>query len=544
MPDLLHTLQDYDLGLLKMIAGLWGIELDATTASSALPLLVQGMRQADWIHEMIDSLPYSAREALRDLLEHEGCLPWPQFERRYGEVRVMGEARRERLRPDQKPVSPAEVLWYRALIGQAILNLPPEPQQYAYIPDEILSVLGPRGIAPAAALGRAASPAECAYPIPASDAVLDHACTLLAGLRNGWALEQIPADNWGIAPRDLQALLFAARLLDANLLPLPEPVREFLAAPRAQALAQLARGWSSSRSYNELRLLPGLVCEGEWQNDPLESRQTLLELLSQIPADTWWSLNAFIADLKQQNPDFQRPGGDYESWFIRREGSQEYLHGFAAWDEVEGAQVRYLITGPMHWLGFFDLACSEEGSPPTAFRLSRWAADLWVGNIPSGLGEENEKVTISLDGEISAPPGTPRAVRYQIARFCAWLEPKNGSYRYRITAESLQQARKQGLRPAHLVSLLSKHAAGSLPPLLLKALGRWEEHGAQARLEKHSLLRVSTPAVLAELRKNKQAARCLGEEITTSIVVVKPGCEERLLRLLAETGYLAETHLE
>jgi hypothetical protein len=544
MPDLLHTLQDYDFGLLKMIAAVWGIELDAPSAASALPQLAAGLRQPELIREMVESLPHSAREALRGLLEHEGRLPWPQFERRYGEVRVMGAARREHLRPDLKPATPAEILWYRALIGRAILNLPPEPQQYAYIPDEILAVLGPRGLPPAAALGRAAFPDECAHSIPASDAVLDHACSLLAGLRLGWPLEQIPAADWGIPPRDLQALLLAAGLLDDSLQPLPDEVREFLAAPRAEALALLAQAWMGSRSFNELRLLPGLICEGEWQNDPLQARRALLDQLRLIPADTWWSLSAFIAALKEQMPDFQRPDGDYESWFIRRAGSQEYLHGFAAWDEVEGAQARYLITGPMHWLGFFDLAAPEEGAPPAAFRRSRWADDLWGGNPPAGLAEERDKVKVSLDGVISAPPLAPRPVRYQLARFCAWLEPKGGAYRYRITAASLEQARRHNLRPAHLINLLNKHADGPLPPLLIKALERWEEHGSQARLERHSLLRVTTPEVLAALRKNKRAAACLGEEISPSVALVKPGCEERLLRLLAENGYLAEARLD
>ncbi len=544
MPDLLHTLQDYDFGLLKLIAAAWGLELDAPTAAKALPQLAAALRQPDLIREMVESLPQGAREALRDLLEHEGRLPWPLFERRFGEVRVMGPARRERLRPDLNPSSPAEILWYRALIGQAILNLPPEPQQYAYIPDEILAVLEPRGLPPSAALGKPALAGESAHTIPAGDAILDHACSLLAGLRMGWPLEQIPAAGWGIPPRDLQALLSAAGLLDEGLRPLPEEVREFLAAPRAEALAELTRAWMGSPSFNELRLLPGLICEGEWQNNPLQARQVLLGQLRLIPADTWWSLSAFITALKEQMPDFQRPGGDYDSWFIRRANSQEYLRGFASWDEVEGAQAAYMICGPMHWLGILDLAAPSEGIPPAAFRLSHWAADLWAGKAPEGLADENEKVKVSLDGLISVPRLAPRPIRYQIARFCAWLEPKHGAYRYRITAHSLEQARRQNLRPAHLVSLLSKHAEGPLPPLLVKALERWEEHGPQAYLERHSLLRVSSPAVLEALRKNRRAAACLGQEISPSVVLVKPGCEERLLRLLAESGYLAEARLE
>jgi hypothetical protein len=107
----------------------------------------------------------------------------------------------------------------------------------------------------------------------------------LAALRLGLEVETIAtsAANWSLpvaaqvaplAPAALQALLSDANLLDANGLPLPEPTREFLEAPRAEALARLMRSWLVSINFNELRLLPGLSAEGEWQNDPLLARQS------------------------------------------------------------------------------------------------------------------------------------------------------------------------------------------------------------------------------------------------------------------------------
>ena len=47
------------------------------------------------------------------------------------------------------------------------------------------------------------------------------------------------------------------------------------------------------------------------------------------------------------------------SWFIRREGSEQYLRGFAHWEAVEGELLRYMIAGPLHWLGVTDIAFSE-----------------------------------------------------------------------------------------------------------------------------------------------------------------------------------------
>ena len=80
----------------------------------------------------------------------------------------------------------------------------------------------------------------------------------------------------------------------------------------AEALALLQNAWIESETFNELRLMPGIVCEGEWKNQPQETREFLLNLLDAIPEGKWWSLNAFVRDIKQKYADFQRPAGDYD----------------------------------------------------------------------------------------------------------------------------------------------------------------------------------------------------------------------------------------
>ncbi len=541
MPDLLHTLQGHDLGFLKMVAGLWGMDLNAPDVRTALPALTGTLLNPSLVPEVVEALPNPAQQALQAILANEGRMSWPQFCRKFGEVRTMGTARRDRERPDLKPVSPAEMLWYRALIGRAFLNVTPEPQEFAYIPDDLVELLPSLAASIEQPLGRPASRLECAHPIPANDHILDQACTLLAALRMGSEIDNLPIEE-NIPRPILQRLLYAANLLDANQLPQPEPVRKFLEAPRGQALATLAEAWMQSTNFNELRLLPGLVCEGEWINTPLQTRHFLLNLLSHLPQDNWWSLSAFTSAVREQNPDFQRPAGDYDSWFIRKADSDQYLRGFASWDEVEGALIRFLITGPMHWLGIYELAAPEPGALPTAFRPTAWAASLWHGQPPAGLRVEEASLKVLADGRLVLPELTPRPVRYQIARFGRWLPPVHGEYTYLLTPESLERARQQGLKPAHLLSLLRKHAVGPLPPTLLQALDRWEQSGVQARIERVTLLRTTSPEVMAAIRRSR-AARFLAEALNDTTVIVRPGAEEALLRALAETGYLAAAQI-
>ena len=544
MPDLSHTLQGNDLGFLRMVAGVWGIELNSPDAYTALPVLVSAMKNRRLAGEVIESLPAAARSALQALLENEGALPWSLFCRKFGEVRVMGAAKRDRERPDLNPDSPAELLWYRALIGKAFFNLPPEPQEFAYIPEDLLEYLHTLGTSGPQPLGRPASPIESAHAIPASDRLLDHACTLLAALRLNPKLDDLTASGWETPAPLLRSLLLAAGLLDANNAPVPENTRAFLEANRAVALSQLCRAWLASPSFNDLRtIVPGLLFEGEWNNHPLETRHALIDMLSMLPLDKWWSLASFVTAVHERQPDFQRPAGDYDSWFIRKEGKEDYLRGFSSWDEVDGALIRFLISGPLHWLGIMDLAAPAPGEPPAAFRPSAWAAALYLGQPPKGLAAENAPVKVTAAGHLRLSNLTPRSVRYLIARFCEWEGEADKEYHYYLTPASLDRARQQGLRISHLSSLLKKHAAGPLPPSLVQALERWEQFGVQAGINKVSLLKVASADILDALRKTR-SARYLGEALNPTTVVIKAGGEEAVRSALAELGYLASSQLD
>ena len=556
LPHLSQSLQNKDPGFLRIVLELWSAgespdEDGAASGREALLRKIEALRESLRLLQVVSALPDDARLALEDLLHNQGKLPWAMFTRRYGAVRVMGAGRRDRERPHLSPTSPAEMLWYRALVGRDFLDTPDGPQEFAYIPGDVLDLLpGPSRDQPAPP-GRAASPSERAFILPANDRILDHACTLLAALRMSLPLDsaEFTRAAWDPAKADapsahvLRALLIAAELIHpTTYIPLVEATRHFLELPRSRALALLARAWQHSTTFNELRLLQGLSFEGEWQNDPLRARDTILELLKRLPRKTWWSLASFVAAIKHLQPDFQRPSGDYDSWFIRLQESGAYLRGFDHWEDVDGALLRFLICGPLHWLGMLDLAAPEEGLPPTAFRFSAWADALLNGAAPEGLEVEDETLLLSSDARLRTPRLAPRAARYQVARFCSWESASDEVYAYRLTAASLSRARQQGLRAGHLLSLLRRYAL-SMPPSLGRALERWEEHGGEARLQHALILRLRSPEMLQALR-NSRAARFLGDALGPTAVLVKPGAAEKVLAALAEMGYMGEIEAE
>jgi len=529
MPDLLQSLQKYDLGHLLIVAGFWGLELKAKDTDSAASELAPVLLNPDLLNETIEILPSEARSALETLTEKNGRISWAEFARQFGEIREMGPGKRDREHPHATSATPTEALFYRALLARAFFNTPGGALEFAYIPEDLLStMLAQKGgrfrSTDSKPLGRPASPGEKAHPLAAGNALLDDATTLLAALRIG-----ISPPKTSLPTHVLESFLRAAKIIQ-RAGPKPEDVKTFLEAPRARALKMLSDAWLESEIFNELRQLPGLTCEGEWKNQPLETRKFLLRLLEIIPQGMWWSLGAFVRDMKTNFPDFQRPAGDYDSWFIKREADGAYLRGFAYWEQVDGALIRYLIAGPLFWLGKVDLATSEEAGEPTSFRVNTADADK---------KEVRGKIVVSSNGRISVERTAPRPVRYQIARFCEWEDIKADTYHYRITPVSLKRAAQQGLNIEHLLPLLSKHASGGVPPTQVKALKRWEANGTEARVQSLVVLRVSNPQILEEFRKSK-AARFLGESLGPTTVVVKNGAQAKALAALAELGLLAE----
>lgn len=523
MPDLYHTFLKYDLGHLRIVAGLWGLELESNEADPAAEELAAALLDPEPVHETMEILPPDSLTALKALASSNGKMEWSAFARRFGEIREMGAGKRDRERPHLKPISAAEILFYRGFIARAFFDSEKGAQEFAYIPEDFLELLKLEGFEEKKGepLGRPATPVEKAFEIPATDHILDDATTLLAALRLGMS-------GWK-PDLQLSILLTTAGILKKGE-PQAEKVKAFLEASRADALNMLAEAWKSSQTFDELRLVPSLICEGEWTNQPQVTREFLLDLVNAIPQNKWWSIPAFVRAVKEKYPDFQRPAGDYDSWFIKRAADGQYLRGFAYWDQVDGALIKQFIQ-TLHWLGMADLAATEEGKEAAAFRIE--------SKVEGQKSKVEAKITVTSNGKITVSRFFSRAARYQISRFCEWEEPKADDFIYQVTARSLSHAKGQGLQAGQLLAMLVKHTNSAVPPALVKALKQWEAHGTEARVKNLLVLRVTKPEIVEEIRKSK-AGKFLGEVLSPTAVVIKNGAESKVLAALAEMGLLAE----
>jgi hypothetical protein len=545
MPDLIQSLKGQDSGFLTILANLWDIEPPAEDNQSERAALVRSMTDLDIFQTQYASLSEESRVALHELQKHHGRMLWNMFTRKYGEVRDFGPAWRDREQPHLNPVSTAEYLWYRGFIARAFLKQGPVPQEFAYIPDDILPMIPePTRKYVRRPNQTSGSSGDTEIHMPYTTRLLDDLCTALSALRCGLA----PYQNPHLLIRTPYSAFLGELMRSTGQVTnegqlQPERARQMLEAARENAFLEVFQSWRDSADIYELALVPAIRMEGSWSYDARQARSAALHMIIELHTEEWISLQEFCLKVKEHDPDFLRPDGNYDTWFVRSRTTGEYLQGYAHWDDVEGAYLRFLLLGPLFWMGVVETQRDDTPGSQIFFRLTELGQDLLNGAAPQAFPNELGKITIMKSTLISVPTASPRWVRYMIARMCEWVGRQTDMYLYRITPESLAAARTQGLFPSHLLKLLQRFCITPPRPSLARALQRWEEAGTEAIVESVEMLRVTSPIVLNRLR-DSQAARFLGEPLGPTAIILKAGTRDMVLRTLADMGYLAEVKKE
>jgi len=541
MPTIQNLLNEQDPFFLQMMAELWGVDLDFTNVSEAKSVLIETLENKSLLLEMIESLPDNARSAINAILENNGHISWAKFNRDFGEIRIMGPSKRDRERPDLKPVSAAEILWYRGLIGRAFLKLKNEPEEYVYIPDEILNVIQTK-TKNKKNTNISSYPSDQVKNKPFEDNILVDTCTFLAALRKGMNEAQTSTHLLEIPYRLLNELLISANIISKDGHIDSDATRGLLETPRAEALRFLFQTWLESDQINELFCLSDMEFEGKIEFNSKQVRKTLLERIFLLDEQVWWDQNSFISDIHQNDPDFLRPAGNFDTWIIKKTNSNEYLRGFQYWDQIEGQFIRFMINGPFHWFGILDSGLSNNAKGQKVFKVSEQGKALWNGGSIISMDQILEKPKITNYGKINISRNVPLAVRYQISRFCDWEIPSQKDFEYQISIDSLTSVGQYGLKPNHLLTLLQKSIDHNLPPQIPDMLENWEKRGTESILIKESLLRVKSPEIITDLQKNNYA-KFFKEIISPTIVILNQGSEEKIRQAILQLGYLSDWNI-
>lgn len=564
MKTLTRTLQeDTDAGMLPTLAKFWKAAIAGPKDPNIIPLIAKSMIDPERAEKVWDALTDQQRGAVQMLIGSGGKMPMAKFERLFGAVRQLGAAQIEREKPLENPATIAEGLYYRGLIAQTFEVADTGPRVVVYVPEDLAAALPLRKTSysnledeavPELEVPTVEAVADVRNIQQADTSIVDDLATLLAFLQ----LYSPSLDSDALAKNDRQRLRSYllkqddARLnfvfglgLGADLVevqtgkayPKRAEARRWLGLSRAEQVRALAEGWKNAALYRDLWHVPGLHPEPGGELDDYDAaavREGVLELMpGLVPKTDWWSLESFIQAVKGTDADFQRPDGNYDSWYIRNDEG-EFLNGFESWEAVEGSLLEFYITGPMHWLGLVDRA--EDAARLTAYGRAFLGQAAW----PTPADPE-DKIIVKDDGTLLISRKVPRVDRFQAARFTTW-GAAGDPYTYKLDAAGVQQAAEQGINTGHISSFISRALGDApVPPTLARLLDNWRSGpAANVSMEQLTVLRTTAPETLERILDTPTLRRYLGARLGPMAVVVRAGQSDALKAALGEQGIQVE----
>lgn len=555
MRTLAKVLYDFDEVHLRAIAWLRGVEVGGVSRPELADQLSEALLQEDSIHQALQGMTPEERKALADLQRAGGVLRAHIFQHRYGPIRRFGPGRLEREKPWLAPAGPAEMLWYKGFLGRGFAQVGEDMVETIFIPTDLLSLLP--DLTAELSTGK--------HPEPLPEAPSDIQWKAGAGLmdifhillfiqlfhpRAGEGFPLAESDAQRLAGQLSQAdspyvktyltLLFQLcqelnlyQVKDGRLSLHPQSSRQWLQMPRPHQQRSLLEAWRESNEWNDLWHVPGLQCEPTgWANDPRAARQRFLAHLKGLVPASPYHITDLVEYLRSEDPDFQRPDGDYQSWYIRDAASGELLRGFETWDKVEGALIRFYLEGPLFWLGAVELGQDAAGDNPY-FRLTDAGVRFISGApepeqaLPAPALQLHEGLVLELH------PESPLYYALQLARFAERIE---ATWQFRITPASLLTARQQGISlPA--IQRFIEHAGGRpLTPGEQEALTRLWDIGARVRMARWVALEFADAEVLRWLKERLPALFTAAIELGPARVLLPEAQARRLAREARSLG--------
>lgn len=564
MKPLRQSLIDYELPLLQAIAECRAVPLTGLSKMDVVTTLTTALLSPVTAAIGLDDLSPPEAAALQFLLAQGGQAEAARFSRQFGTIRPMGAARLERERPWQNPANPAEGLWYRGFIFKAFLVTDTGGQEMVYIPTDVQPLLTPAAPPPATSLPfhlETTSPPTSV--LPSDGRLRENIFSLLVCLQTQPIRWQgrgelsskdreflrnslLPPLSLQMTPdAELDFLLHLgqrAELFETGYGRLRlnrAAVRDWLQSPPAHQLFTLQNAWRADPTWNDLWHVPGLSPQPTgWENSPLLARSKILGFLQHLTAtpQAWYLIADFVAAIKRADPDFQRPNGDYQSWYIQDEQGQS-LMGFDHWDSVEGGLIRYVVGQLLPALNLVEVGPATD--TPDCFCVTAAAADFLSGR-PAATTPPHQPAYLRLDENfrVRVPAQSSLYDRFQLARIAILEQRENKRATYQITRASVGRALQNGVTPDQITAFLTRATNNQAPLKVIETLRTWSSRFGAVKLEQAVLLRVEDDRQLTELRQHPALRPLLGEVLGPTTILIPAQNLPKVRQILIDLGYL------
>ncbi len=330
---------------------------------------------------------------------------------------------------------------------------------------------------------------------------------------------------------------------------------EYWSQPPAERVKRAFAAYLDATTWNELRVPTAAYGMDHRRPAPQQlkkARRIVIDRLKIRGASSWVTLEDLIQDLRLGHYEFLFPRatknrafyGYPENYYTPYHQSNnpygvtynDVTDEASGWDQVEGAIITHIVTGPLHWLGLTDVGL--DGDTPIAYRLTAMGAWLLGIGAQVQIAQEGGRVVVQPNFQIVAMEPIAENVLMTLDEF-AQFEGGDHALSYRLTRESVYRGQRAGWDAARLIAYLEDATHAPLPQNVKRSLEDWQALHERITIRRRvSLLQAEEAAALDELFANQSLAPKLGRRIGADIALAseKP---EAVRGALRDAGWLA-----
>ena len=269
-------------------------------------------------------------------------------------------------------------------------------------------------------------------------------------------------------------------------------------------------------------LLRSLACTGETGWLPLDRVEAAIRRL-------WPQMNALL-------------DAPVTAWGVAvRDSSGRFSpHSTPSWDQVEGRILRFMLQGPLHWLGWVQL--SLEGERLVAYRSTGLANWVWdrpapsepVGSVPLTVEQRGSEVMVLV-----RPHSVCASVHVLLGRIAELQEAAPDRFVYQLDPRRACAEFEVGHSAAELLAEWNRCLSATAPPAVTEALNDWWSRYGRVRLyEGFALLELQDDVLLAELQVSTALSQRIVARITPRLALVAEEDVPLLVKEFSERGYM------
>ncbi|MFN8496306.1 MAG: helicase-associated domain-containing protein [Anaerolineae bacterium] len=320
--------------------------------------------------------------------------------------------------------------------------------------------------------------------------------------------------------------------------------------------------WPVLRADSDLALMrllyanySGPVTPQSLRTEVAIGRHLVLRVLAYLPDDAWIRLDDLFAVLRVVWREFNqgfwlryRGGGEQTgAWYVARDGAPLAAKSDLDWRRGQGAFIREMLTGPLHWLGLVDLAVS--GRDVTHVRFHGLADILWgrsdavlgatFATAPSAAANAAPANAVSVDGDvIRLDPVAGAAAHGMLERIAHLERAQPYEFVYRLDPAAVHRLFESGTDADRIGAEWAAAFGAAIPAAIHDRLsGWWQTYGSVRLYQNATVIEFSDDYALAEMKAITSLAKVLIAEVSPRLVIIPREAADTLAAELTKAGY-------